>query len=149
MSWSAPYPRSCSDVVRNNTAISRCLGQSSFARSGRYSNVQYCVSPQLIAAAAAAVRQLIEFSTLLCICRCTNRTSAMAVKAKLRPPPVPEDLLHLEHTHGHWVNGVHYVVMEVRDYELDQFQVIQDRQLHKQNCNEAHFASSSTVAMPD
>lgn len=33
------------------------------------------------------------------------------------------DVLQVEQRHGLWHRGVHWVASEVRDYELDQFQV--------------------------
>jgi hypothetical protein len=38
-------------------------------------------------------------------------------------PFAPRELLLAERSHGIWHQGVHFVASEVRDYELDQFQV--------------------------
>ncbi|KAF6260808.1 HotDog domain-containing protein [Scenedesmus sp. NREL 46B-D3] len=56
-----------------------------------------------------------------------SRTTAAAAAATPRAAahqPLAPDVMHIEQSHGHWHHGVHYVVMEVRDYELDQFQVV-------------------------
>lgn len=46
-----------------------------------------------------------------------------AVAVPVTPPP--DVLLQVERQHGLWHRGVHFVASEVRDYELDQFQVRQ------------------------
>ncbi|WIA22115.1 hypothetical protein OEZ85_004456 [Tetradesmus obliquus] len=61
--------------------------------------------------------------------RVISQSTAAAAAAAAKPKaaaqqPLPPDVLHIEQSHGHWHKGVHYVVMEVRDYELDQFQVV-------------------------
>lgn len=38
-------------------------------------------------------------------------------------PLAPPEVLQAEPSHGMWHKGVHFVASEVRDYELDQFQV--------------------------
>lgn len=39
-------------------------------------------------------------------------------------PLAPPEVLQAEPSHGMWHKGVHFVASEVRDYELDQFQVV-------------------------
>lgn len=47
-----------------------------------------------------------------------------ATKQQAAVPFAPRELLLAERSHGIWHQGVHFAASEVRDYELDQFQVV-------------------------
>eukprot|EP00879_Flechtneria_rotunda_P020383 GHRR01021445.1.p1 GENE.GHRR01021445.1~~GHRR01021445.1.p1 ORF type:complete len:276 (+),score=25.11 GHRR01021445.1:689-1516(+) len=78
----------------------------------------YCVTPFAIMLSLHFATVHRQRNTAL------TRAAAAPSAAKGHTPQVPPSLLQLHDSQGHWHQGVHSMVMEVRDYEMDQFQVV-------------------------